>query len=111
MATLDELFERLTMLVLPRDGDAHLIVPRLEAPRVVQRADAFATVAWDETEDPIALVAQRARAADRAAIGDHTWAGFLVDLQRALPGVRFERASTITAPLRSVFIGRISVAV
>ena len=26
--------ERLTMLVLPRAGDARLVVPRLEAPRV-----------------------------------------------------------------------------
>ena len=29
--------ERLTMLVLPRDGDAVLVVPRLEAPRVVEQ--------------------------------------------------------------------------
>ena len=34
--------ERLTMLVLPRDGDATLVVPRLEAPRVVERPDLFA---------------------------------------------------------------------
>ena len=33
--------ERLTMLVLPRDGDATLVVPRLEAPRVVERPDVF----------------------------------------------------------------------
>ena len=32
--------ERLTMLVLPRDGDATLVVPRLEAPRVVERPEA-----------------------------------------------------------------------
>ncbi|MDQ1477663.1 MAG: hypothetical protein QOE62_2892, partial [Actinomycetota bacterium] len=29
--------ERLTMLVLPRTGDAKLVVPRLEAPRVRPR--------------------------------------------------------------------------
>ncbi len=29
--------ERLTMLVLPVDGDATLVVPRLEAPRVVEQ--------------------------------------------------------------------------
>ena len=33
--------ERLTMLVLPADGDAVLVVPRLEAPRVVEQPDAF----------------------------------------------------------------------
>ena len=30
------------MLVVPRDGDATLVVPRLEAPRVVERPDVFA---------------------------------------------------------------------
>jgi len=33
--------ERLTMLVVPRDGDATLVIPRLEAPRVVEQPGAF----------------------------------------------------------------------
>ena len=33
--------ERLTMLVLERDGAATLVVPRLERPRVIERPDAF----------------------------------------------------------------------
>ena len=37
--------ERLTMLVLPRDGDAQLVVPRLEAPRVVRAARRVRVVA------------------------------------------------------------------
>ncbi|MBS1265463.1 MAG: putative dipeptidase PepE [Acidimicrobiaceae bacterium] len=35
-------------------------------------------------------------------MGDQTWAGFLVDLVAELPGVRFSRASEVTAPIRSV---------
>ena len=50
--------ERLTMLVLPVDGDATLVVPRLEAPRVVERPDVFALRSWDETDDPVAIVAE-----------------------------------------------------
>ena len=46
------------MLVLPRDGDATLVVPRLEAPRVVERPDVFTIRPWDETDDPIAMVAE-----------------------------------------------------
>ena len=61
--------ERLTMLVLPRAGDAQLVVPRLEAPRVEPQADVFEIVAWDETEDPVALVATLAGRPGRAAIG------------------------------------------
>ena len=44
--------ERLTMLVLPRTGDARLVVPRLEAPRVTPRPDLFEIVPWEETDDP-----------------------------------------------------------
>src|ERR687894_1639609 len=80
--------ERLTMLVVPREGTATLIVPRLEAPRVVERTEVFGLHPWDETDDPIALVADLVGAAGDVAIGDRTWARFLLDLQGALPQAR-----------------------
>ena len=49
--------ERLTMLVVPRDAEAVLLVPRLEAPRVVEHPDVFRLESWDETDDPVARVA------------------------------------------------------
>ena len=52
--------ERLTMLVLPVDGEATLVVPRLEAPRVEPHPDLFGILAWEESEDPVALVADLA---------------------------------------------------
>jgi Xaa-Pro aminopeptidase len=94
--------ERLTMLVVGRDGPATLVVPRLEAPRVVARGDLFGLRAWDETDDPVAIVADLLGGAGRAAIGDRTWARFLVDLQAQCPQVRFTRASTVVGPLRAV---------
>jgi Xaa-Pro aminopeptidase len=93
--------ERLTMLVLPREGDATLVVPRLEAPRVVERPDVFTLAPWEETEDPVALVARLVGAARSLAIGDRTWARFLVDLQHAVPGGRFRRGSEVVGPLRA----------
>jgi len=93
--------ERLTMLVLPADDDATLVVPRLEAPRVVERPDVFALRSWDETADPIAIVADLVGAAGTLAIGDRTWARFLVDLQHALPSARFTRGSEVLGPLRA----------
>ena len=93
--------ERLTMLVLPRQGEATLVVPRLEAPRVVEQPDVFTTQAWNETDDPIDIVAGLAKGAAVAAIGDHTWARFLVDLLTALPSTTFRRASTVVSPIRS----------
>lgn len=94
--------ERLTMLVLPVDGDATLVVPRLEAPRVVEKPDLFALLPWDETDDPIALVAGLVGSAGRLAIGDKTWARFLVDLQHQVPSATWQKASDVTGPIRAV---------
>ena len=50
--------ERLTMLVVT-DGAADLVIPRLEAPRVVEPVDgAFTLRPWEETDDPIAIVVE-----------------------------------------------------
>jgi len=92
--------ERLTMLVVPRDEIATLIVPRLEAPRVEEQPDAFRIFPWEETEDPVAIAAAFAGPAVRAAIGDQTWARFVLDLQAAMPSTTFVSASHVTGPLR-----------
>jgi Xaa-Pro aminopeptidase len=94
--------ERLTMLVLPREGDATLVVPRLEAPRVVERPDVFALRPWDETDDPIDIVARLVGLAGTVAVGDRTWARFVIDLQDALPGARFRRSADVVGPLRAI---------
>ncbi|MEQ1788044.1 MAG: Xaa-Pro peptidase family protein, partial [Acidimicrobiales bacterium] len=93
--------ERLTMLVLPAEGDATLVVPRLEAPRVVERPDVFALRPWEETEDPVAIVAGLVGGAGTLAIGDRTWARFLVELQTALPAARFSGSRAVVGPLRA----------
>ncbi len=94
--------ERLTMLVVPRDAAATLVVPELEAPRVIERDDVFTLRRWAETDDPVSIVADLAGQPDVAAIGDHTWARFLVDLIGQMPATTFCRASEVTSPIRSV---------
>ncbi len=93
--------ERLTMLVLPADGEATLVVPRLEAPRVEVPDELFALRPWAETEDPVAVVAELVGARAALAVSDRTWAQFVLELQRALPGASWQRASVVTAPLRA----------
>src|SRR5882762_2549107 len=93
--------ERLTMLVLDPDR-AVLVVPGLEAPRVSVAADAFVLRPWAETEDPVAIVADLVRGAREVAIGDHTWARFVLDLQRACGDLRFRKAQEVVGPLRVV---------
>ncbi len=94
--------ERLTMLVLPREDEASLVVPRLEAPRVVKRPEVFTVRAWEETEDPVELVAAMAGAPGVVALGDRTWARFVLDLQARLPGASFRAAQPVLGPLRAV---------
>lgn len=94
--------ERVTMLVLPRDGEATLVVPELEAPRVVEQPGAFTVRPWSETSDPIALIAELAGSPATAAIGDQMWARFLVELLPALPDTKFRRAVDVIGPLRIV---------
>lgn len=94
--------ERLTMLVVRADREPVLVVPRLEAPRVADPEGLLAVRPWDETDDPVAAVAGIGRGARRVAIGDHTWARFVLALQAALPGALFVPASTVTAALRAV---------
>lgn len=97
--------ERLTMLVLPVDGEAVLAVPRLEAPRVVERPDVFRLLAWDETQDPIQIVAELvgpAGSAGSVAVGDRMWARFLVDLLPHLGSAALSRANEVVGPVRAI---------
>jgi Xaa-Pro aminopeptidase len=73
--------ERLTMLVVPRVGEAVLVVPELEAPRVDPSPGTFVMQPWSETEDPVAIVNELLDGADRVAIGDETWTRFSLALQ------------------------------
>jgi Xaa-Pro aminopeptidase len=93
--------ERLTMLVLPREGDATLVVPRLEAPRVAEQPDVFTVHPWEETDDPVALVTHLVGGAPVLAVGDQTWGRFVVDLVHRLPAASFRVASEVTGPLRA----------
>ena len=91
--------ERLTMLVLPVRRRRH---PR-RAP--ARGARAWSSVlmcsgiaAWDETDDPVALVAELAGSPRVAAVGNRTWSQFVVELLRRLPSTEFRNASDVVGP-------------
>jgi Xaa-Pro aminopeptidase len=95
--------ERLTVLVLPREGEAILVVPGLEAPRVPVGSGAFSLRPWSETEDPITLAVD-ALGGRQATIGisDRAWATSLLAFQKRLPGAAWVAASSVTSALRAV---------
>ena len=92
--------ERLTMLVVPRDSAATMLIPALEAPRVRDVPGVFDLLPWGETQDPTAIVAGLASGAQRIAVGDQMWARFLVELLPQLPGAEYTRAVDVVGPLR-----------
>ncbi|MCH1512154.1 MAG: Xaa-Pro peptidase family protein [Acidimicrobiales bacterium] len=94
--------ERLTMLVVPKESQAKLIVPALEAPRVVEHSEIFTLHAWTESQDPIDLVADQLGAARSVAIGDTTWTRFTIELLNQIPDLDLHRANNITSPIRSI---------
>src|SRR5215218_10581430 len=102
--------ERLTALAVPRRGEPFLVVPRLEAPMVdagPAGALGLDVIAWDETDDPFALLAGAAigrlgAAPVRIGVGARSWTEHALGVQRALPGATLELASPVVDRLRMV---------
>jgi Xaa-Pro aminopeptidase len=101
--------ERLTMLVLPAEGPATLVVPRLErdpAGRAPASAGGLLTIAtWGETDDATLAVAAALPAAagsGRLLLSDHLWALHVVRLQARFPGASFGLATEALREVRAV---------
>ncbi len=95
--------ERLTCLVVPAAGAPFLVVPRLELPAARQspagRLD-LELVAWDETDDPYAIVAARLGGATAVGLADRMWAMQSLRFRRALPGAEQVPAGEVLRELR-----------
>jgi len=92
--------ERITMLVVPSDGRATLVVPGLEAPRVDVPDNLFDMRGWAESDDPIAMIDRLLGESGAVAVGDETWSRFLLQLQEANPHRSFAPAGALMATLR-----------
>jgi Xaa-Pro aminopeptidase len=86
------------------------VVPRLEAPMVAASPaggldlDLFA---WDETDDPFALLAREVRARlgaapEHLAVGARTWAEHALGIQRGMDGAVLRLAGPVVDRLRAV---------
>jgi Xaa-Pro aminopeptidase len=97
--------ERLTCLAVPAAGDPFLVVPRLEM-RSAQASPAgrlgLDLVAWDETDDPYAVLARRLGRPDAAGLSDRMWALMVLRFGAALPATRQDLASRALSPLRAL---------
>lgn len=98
--------ERLNLLVIPASGPVSYVSPRLELPAAKAAlglgSGAVELLAWDETDDPFALLpALLAAAAERRfLVSDSLRAAFVLRLQAALPASDWGVASRVLAPMR-----------
>ncbi|MDZ7630812.1 MAG: Xaa-Pro peptidase family protein [Gemmatimonadaceae bacterium] len=104
--------ERLLAAVIPVRGSAFLVTPKFEEERAMEQAhdgplgkDAQ-VYAWEEDEDPFALVARglRDRGLATATVGAEETTRFVFGegMEKALPGGRFTSGTPITAGCRMV---------
>jgi Xaa-Pro aminopeptidase len=102
--------ERLTCLVLPASGQACVVVPALEEPAAQASpisALGLQIIPWQETEDPVALVARildgngsNGSAAATIALDDHMWAEKVLAFRDAMPRARQVLAGPVLRSLR-----------
>lgn len=80
--------ERITALIVVASSDNSanapkplLLVPELERPRVVHRRSIFDLEGWDDSINPVELVAKSLKQTSRIAVSNDMWATHLVGLQ------------------------------
>ncbi|GLW08165.1 dipeptidase [Microtetraspora sp. NBRC 13810] len=95
--------ERLTCLVVPAEGDAFLMVPRLEL-AAAEHSPASRLgvefVPWQETDDPYAQVARRLGPVAKVGLADRMWAMTSLRFRDALPGTEQVLAGSVLRDLR-----------
>lgn len=97
--------ERLTLLVIPAQGEPAMIVPRLEEAAAAASPAGSVGLAlrtWGETDDPFALAARTVGEVDVVAVDNHMWAEKVLRLQEAMPDTRQALAGELIDLMRMV---------
>ena len=95
--------ERITMLVVPVDGEPTMIVPKLERPDAEGSpgASVFQLADWSDGSDPYEATA-RLLGSGRYALSDSAWAMHLLGLQRELSDTSYVSMTTALPMLRAI---------
>ncbi|MGI5272009.1 M24 family metallopeptidase [Nonomuraea sp. CA-218870] len=95
--------ERLTCLVVPAAADPFMMVPRLELP-AAQASPASRLgldfVAWDETDDPYLIAADRLGPVGKVGVADRMWAMASLRFRDVLPDTEQVLAGSVLRELR-----------
>lgn len=108
--------ERITMLVLPVDGEPTMIVPKLERPDA-ENAPGVSTLQlldWTDGSDPYEATAKLLDGSGRYAVSDSAWAMHLLGLQDRLAKSSYVSMTTALPMLRAIKdadeVGRLAAA-
>ena len=96
--------ERITMLVIPVDGEPAMIVPKLERPDAENAAGASTSglVDWTDGSDPYEATAKLLAETGRYAVSDSAWAMHLLGLQGQLPRSSYVSMTSDLPMLRAI---------
>jgi D-alanyl-D-alanine dipeptidase len=96
--------ERITMLVIPVDGNPAMIVPKLERPDAENAAGAstLRLVDWTDGSDPYEATAKLLAETGRYAVSDSAWAMHLLGLQGQLPRSSYVSMTSDLPMLRAI---------
>ena len=95
--------ERITMLVIPVDGEPAMIVPKLERPDAENAAGAsLGLVDWTDGSDPYEATAKLLAETGRYAVSDSAWAMHLLGLQGQLPRSSYVSMTSDLPMLRAI---------
>ncbi len=94
--------ERLTLFLLPKDGEPSMVTAKFEAARLAN-VDQFYTVhTWNDTEDPMTILRTLVSSNKKVTIGidDQIWGIFVLRMQSTLPEANFVSAGPVLSQLR-----------
>lgn len=98
--------ERLTMLVISPGQDPFMVVPRLERSAALASpfgATGWDVIAWGETDDPYAIIADRLESmSGKIALDSHMWAERVLTIQSRFPSIECTSAAPIINSIRVI---------
>jgi Xaa-Pro aminopeptidase len=101
--------ERMSVLLLPQEGPAHMVLPAFEAASLPELPPDVQVTTWGESDNPARLVAGLIASSNGGrpggvectiGVSDRLWSIFLLHLQAELPRAAFTHGSRVLAALR-----------
>lgn len=95
--------ERLTMIVLPRDGQPSLVMPSFELPRIAGLPPLCEPVPWEDGDDPAALLGSlisQNGSKPTVGVGAQMFAQFFLRIRDAAPSAGFVDGDAVMAYVR-----------